>query len=148
VSPLESLLTSTQAQHVLPGLSPVADARTLPIGTAYAVWVGIGAVGTAILGIVLFQEPRDVPRLESIGLIIAGVSSSSKREAWAIPLLSYAGINVRPDLNAIYYNVAAAASRPLTRTVHSMLTGDDARVSLSQDDGPWVCHQGFEALLT
>jgi quaternary ammonium compound-resistance protein SugE len=48
-------------------------ARTLPMGTAYAVWTGIGATGTAIAGMVLFSEPRDVPRLLCIGLIVAGV---------------------------------------------------------------------------
>lgn len=48
-------------------------ARTLPIGTAYAIWTGIGAVGTAILGIVLFNEPRDALRLACIGLIVAGI---------------------------------------------------------------------------
>lgn len=48
-------------------------ARTLPIGTAYAVWVGIGAVGTATLGIVLFDEPRDAARLACLGLIVTGV---------------------------------------------------------------------------
>lgn len=48
-------------------------ARTLPIGTAYAVWVGIGAVGTAILGMMLFNEPRDPARIACLALIIAGV---------------------------------------------------------------------------
>jgi quaternary ammonium compound-resistance protein SugE len=48
-------------------------ARGLPIGTAYAVWVGIGAAGTAVLGMVLFDEPRDLARLVCLGLIIAGV---------------------------------------------------------------------------
>jgi quaternary ammonium compound-resistance protein SugE len=48
-------------------------ARTLPIGTAYAVWVGIGAAGTAILGMYLFSEPRDVARILCIVLIVAGV---------------------------------------------------------------------------
>ena len=47
--------------------------KTLPIGTAYAVWTGIGAVGTAILGIYLFGEPASVLRLASIGLIVAGI---------------------------------------------------------------------------
>lgn len=47
--------------------------RTLPIGTAYAIWTGIGAVGTAVLGMVLFKEPADVARLVCIGLIVAGV---------------------------------------------------------------------------
>jgi quaternary ammonium compound-resistance protein SugE len=48
-------------------------ARTLPIGTAYAVWTGIGAVGTAVLGMALFGEPRTVVRLTCIVLIVAGI---------------------------------------------------------------------------
>ena len=48
--------------------------RTLPVGTGYAVWTGIGAVGTAILGIVLFGESREVLRLLSILLIVAGIA--------------------------------------------------------------------------
>lgn len=47
--------------------------RSLPVGTAYAVWTGIGATGTAILGILLFKEPASALRLASIGLIIAGI---------------------------------------------------------------------------
>ena len=47
--------------------------RTLPVGTAYAVWTGIGAVGTAILGIALFGEPATAARLACIGLIVAGI---------------------------------------------------------------------------
>jgi quaternary ammonium compound-resistance protein SugE len=47
--------------------------KTLPIGTAYAVWTGIGAVGTAILGIFLFGEPASMLRLASIGLIVTGI---------------------------------------------------------------------------
>jgi quaternary ammonium compound-resistance protein SugE len=47
--------------------------RELPIGTAYAVWTGIGAVGTALLGMALFGEPRDLARLACIGLIVAGI---------------------------------------------------------------------------
>lgn len=47
--------------------------NALPIGTAYAIWTGIGAVGTAILGIVLFGESRDLARLLCIGLILAGI---------------------------------------------------------------------------
>lgn len=47
--------------------------RTLPLGTAYAVWTGIGAAGTAILGMILFDEPRDVVRLLCIALILAGI---------------------------------------------------------------------------
>ncbi len=48
-------------------------AKTLPIGTAYAVWTGIGAAGTALLGIVLLREPAGAARLACIGLIIAGI---------------------------------------------------------------------------
>jgi quaternary ammonium compound-resistance protein SugE len=47
--------------------------KTLPVGTGYAVWTGIGAVGTAILGIFLFGESTDWMRLASIGLIVAGI---------------------------------------------------------------------------
>jgi quaternary ammonium compound-resistance protein SugE len=47
--------------------------RTLPVGTAYAVWTGIGAVGTVVLGIVLFGEPATVARLACVGLILAGI---------------------------------------------------------------------------
>ncbi|MBN9004221.1 MAG: quaternary ammonium compound efflux SMR transporter SugE [Rhizobiales bacterium] len=48
--------------------------KTLPIGTAYAVWTGIGAVGTALLGIVLLGEPATAMRLACIGLIVAGIA--------------------------------------------------------------------------
>ena len=48
--------------------------KTLPVGTGYAVWTGIGAVGTAILGIFLFGESTDLPRLASIALIVAGIA--------------------------------------------------------------------------
>jgi quaternary ammonium compound-resistance protein SugE len=47
--------------------------KTLPLGTAYAVWTGIGAVGTAILGVYLFDESREVLRFVCIGLIVAGI---------------------------------------------------------------------------
>jgi quaternary ammonium compound-resistance protein SugE len=47
--------------------------KSLPVGTAYAVWVGVGAVGTLILGIVLFDEPANAARLLSAGLILAGL---------------------------------------------------------------------------
>jgi quaternary ammonium compound-resistance protein SugE len=47
--------------------------RTLPVGTAYAIWVGIGAVGTAILGMWLFNESRDIARIVCLMLIVAGV---------------------------------------------------------------------------
>ncbi len=47
--------------------------KTLPVGTAYAVWTGIGAVGTAVLGIYLFGESSDALRLACIALIVAGI---------------------------------------------------------------------------
>lgn len=50
-----------------------AALRTLPLGTAYAVWTSIGTIGTALLGIVLFGEPADAVRLACIGLIVAGI---------------------------------------------------------------------------
>ena len=47
--------------------------KTLPVGTAYAIWTGVGAVGTAILGIYLFAEPANAMRLACIGLIVSGI---------------------------------------------------------------------------
>lgn len=47
--------------------------KTLPLGTSYAVWTGIGAVGTAVVGMVLFKEPSTVARLLCIVLIVAGI---------------------------------------------------------------------------
>jgi quaternary ammonium compound-resistance protein SugE len=47
--------------------------KTLPVGTAYSVWVGVGAAGTVILGMVLFGEPANLARLISVALIIAGI---------------------------------------------------------------------------
>ncbi len=47
--------------------------RTLPVGTAYAVWTGIGAVGTVVLGMLLFNEPATFGRLACVGLILAGI---------------------------------------------------------------------------
>ena len=66
-----SVLTGTSmvASVVLLGVAM----RSLPVGTSYAVWVGVGAVGTAILGIVLFGESASAGRLVSLGLIVAGI---------------------------------------------------------------------------
>lgn len=47
--------------------------RSLPLGTAYAVWTGVGAAGTAVLGIILFGESASLPRLACLGLIVAGI---------------------------------------------------------------------------
>ena len=47
--------------------------KSLPVGTSYAVWVGVGTVGTAVLGILLLDEPASVGRLVSLGFIVAGI---------------------------------------------------------------------------
>ena len=67
--PSELTLAAMAASVLLLGLA----LKTLPIGTAYAVWTGIGAVGTAALGIVLFGDPATAARLGCIGLIVAGI---------------------------------------------------------------------------
>jgi quaternary ammonium compound-resistance protein SugE len=69
--PVPTVLT-VAAMLVSLGLLGVAM-KTLPVGTAYAVWVGVGAVGTAILGIVLMGESAAAGRLISLGLIVAGI---------------------------------------------------------------------------
>lgn len=65
-------LGTAAAMIVSLGLLGVAM-KSLPVGTAYAVWVGVGAVGTVILGIVLLDEPANPGRLVSIALIVAGI---------------------------------------------------------------------------
>ena len=65
-------LGTVGAMVISVGLLGVAR-RELPVGTAYAVWTGIGAVGTVILGIVLFGDPANAPRLVCVGLIVAGI---------------------------------------------------------------------------
>lgn len=69
--PLPTALTgvSLVASMILLGWA----VKTLPIGTAYAVWTGIGAVGTAVVGLILFQEPATAARVACIGLIVAGI---------------------------------------------------------------------------
>jgi quaternary ammonium compound-resistance protein SugE len=62
-------ITSMVASILFLGLA----LKTLPVGTAYAIWTGIGAVGVAILGIILFAEPANALRLGSIALIISGI---------------------------------------------------------------------------
>lgn len=69
--PLPTAITVSAivASMILLGLA----VRDLPIGTAYAIWTGIGAAGAAILGIILFAEPATALRIGSVALIIAGV---------------------------------------------------------------------------
>jgi quaternary ammonium compound-resistance protein SugE len=69
VWPTVGTVSAMIASMVLLGLA----AKHLPIGTAYAVWVGIGAAGTALLGIWILGEPATVARLLSVGLVVAGV---------------------------------------------------------------------------
>jgi quaternary ammonium compound-resistance protein SugE len=70
--PLPTLLT-VASMVVSLGLLGLA-LRELPVGTAYAVWTGVGAVGTAALGIALFGDPATLGRLGCIGLIVAGIA--------------------------------------------------------------------------
>lgn len=63
----------TGAALVLSMVLLAAALRTLPLGTAYAVWTGIGAAGTAALGVILFGEPANAARVACIALIVAGV---------------------------------------------------------------------------
>ena len=65
-------LGTVGAMVISVGLLGVAM-RELPVGTAYAVWTGIGAVSTVILGIVLFGDPANAPRLVCVGLVVAGI---------------------------------------------------------------------------
>ena len=69
--PLPTVLTLVSMAISL-GLLGLA-LKTLPVGTAYAVWTGIGTIGTAILGIVLLNEPATALRFACIGLIVAGI---------------------------------------------------------------------------
>lgn len=69
LTPSVLTIISMIASVVLLGLS----LKSLPVGTAYAVWTGIGTVGTALLGIALLGEPAAVLRLICIGLIVAGI---------------------------------------------------------------------------
>jgi quaternary ammonium compound-resistance protein SugE len=69
--PVPSILTIT-AMAVSMGLLGLA-VRSLSVGTAYAVWTGIGSTGTVLLGIYLFGEPATAARLACIGLIVAGI---------------------------------------------------------------------------
>ena len=65
-------LGTIAAMAVSLGLLSIAM-KSLPVGTAYAIWVGVGAVGTVILGVVLFDEPVNALRIGSVVLIIAGL---------------------------------------------------------------------------
>lgn len=69
--PLESTVTIAAMAASFWFLS--AAVRDMPIGTAYAVWTGIGAVGTVLVGILLLGEPRDLVRLLCLVLIVAGI---------------------------------------------------------------------------
>mgnify|MGYP001454227599 CR=1 FL=1 len=79
--PVPSIFTG--AAIVLSMVLLSVAAKSLPIGTAYAVWVGIGATGAALLGIVLFDEPATTPRLfflALLGVAIVGLRLTSSAE--------------------------------------------------------------------
>src|ERR1044071_7748061 len=65
-------IATVAAMMLSVGLLGVAM-KSLPVGTASAVWVGVGAVGTAVVGMTLLGEPASTPRLISLGLIVAGI---------------------------------------------------------------------------
>jgi len=67
--PILFTLASMAASVALLGLA----LKTLPVGTAYPIWTGIGAAGAAILGVILFAEPATALRIASVGLIVLGV---------------------------------------------------------------------------
>ena len=91
--------------------------RTLPIGTAYAVWTGVGAVGTAVLGIVLFSEPATAMRLGCIALIVTGIVGLKFASAEGRPDLSGArrGRPAGHKAQAPATNSVAASPAPTTR---------------------------------
>ncbi len=68
--PTVATVTAMVISLVLLGIA----VKTLPVGTAYAVWVGIGTIGTAILGMMLFGEPASMLRLASLGFILVGIA--------------------------------------------------------------------------
>ncbi|MBN9360083.1 MULTISPECIES: quaternary ammonium compound efflux SMR transporter SugE [unclassified Devosia] len=69
IGPTAITVAAMVASVVLLGIA----LRELPVGTGYAIWTGIGTIGTAVLGMLLFQEPATALRLASIGLIVAGI---------------------------------------------------------------------------
>ena len=69
IGPTAITVAAMVASVVLLGIA----LRELPVDTGYAIWTGIGTIGTAVLGMLLFQEPATALRLASIGLIVAGI---------------------------------------------------------------------------
>jgi quaternary ammonium compound-resistance protein SugE len=67
-------ITMATVSIVLSGVFLLLAQRTIPIGTAYAVWTGIGAVGTFVLGIVVLGEPASLARFFFVGLILVGIA--------------------------------------------------------------------------
>jgi quaternary ammonium compound-resistance protein SugE len=88
--------------------------KTLPLGTAYAIWTGVGTLGTAVLGIVLLGEEANVARLACIGLIVAGIvglklaSSHKRRSERAIAGLRLA---INPMVEPAAWHLRAAVPR-------------------------------------
>src|SRR5262245_56596989 len=80
----KSAYSEEEALHIRPSLAVVAcmaesggllilSLRAIPMGSAYAVWTGIGAVGTFLIGVLFFKEPAEVMRFVCVGMIIAGI---------------------------------------------------------------------------
>ena len=67
------------------GLMSLATSRGIPVGTAYAVWTGLGGAGVVVLGMALFHEPRDVVRLCCLGLILAGAVGLKMHAPASVP---------------------------------------------------------------
>jgi quaternary ammonium compound-resistance protein SugE len=121
--------------------------RTLPVGTAYAVWTGIGAVGTVILGIVLFAEPATAARLGCVALIVAGIARRQREcrphgppctqrrsgciRARVAPQVT-ASASSAPRSAAISLNCSSAAWR--SSTISCAITSGGGRLSLSASE--------------
>ena len=74
------------------GLMSIATGRGIPVGTAYAVWTGMGAAGTTLLGIFLFHDPRNAVRLGCLSLILVGVVGLKLSERAAPPPAAPSGV--------------------------------------------------------
>jgi quaternary ammonium compound-resistance protein SugE len=72
--------------------------QSLPVGTAYSIWVGVGAVGTVILGVVLLGEPANAARMVSVGLIIAGLIGLKLATPASQPVLTPSSVRCAPAI--------------------------------------------------
>ena len=106
--------------------------KTLPVGTAYAIWTGVGAVGTAILGVYLLGEPATVGRIVCIGLIVSGIASLSEQSDGR-SLIRISGSRARDmlakvcslDLHPAAFPDGAAAASSIDHTSVNLWRGKD-----------------------